>query len=154
MSERAAGEAATASVLHQWDVPGLGTNGHARIVAKAGHSTTIVGANGAGKSALGLWMGQNPMAVSQGYAGRVDWRTDYDSHTYETIELPRPVRDRLAALHRELGLTYGACDIALDSKGDWVFFETNPGGEWGWLAEECQVPAASVLAGILEKGRA
>jgi ATP-grasp ribosomal peptide maturase len=87
-------------------------------------------------------------------AGRVDWRTDYDSHTYEVIDLPGPVRKGLVALHRELGLTYGACDIALDTQGDWVFFETNPGGEWGWLAEACGIPAAPALADILEKGQA
>lgn len=46
-------------VLHHWDVPGIGGNAPAHIVARAGHSTTVVGANGAGKSALGLWMDQN-----------------------------------------------------------------------------------------------
>lgn len=86
-------------------------------------------------------------------AGRVDWRTDYDSHTYEVIDLPDHVRGGLVALHRELGLTYGACDIALDTQGDWVFFETNQVGEWGWLAEECGIPAASALADLLERGQ-
>lgn len=59
VSEREADELAAASVLHRWDVPGSGANGYARIVIRAGHRTTIVGANGAGKSALGLWMGQH-----------------------------------------------------------------------------------------------
>lgn len=34
-------------------------NGPVRITAKSGQSTTVVGANGSGKSALGLWMEQN-----------------------------------------------------------------------------------------------
>jgi ATP-grasp ribosomal peptide maturase len=86
-------------------------------------------------------------------AGRVDWRTDYDSHSYEVVELPDHVRGGLLALHHELGLSYGACDIALDTEGDWVFFETNQVGEWGWLAEKCGIPAASALADLLEKGQ-
>ena len=56
-------------------------------------------------------------------AGRVDWRTDYDSHSYEVLELPDHVQGGFLALHRELELSYGACDIALDTEGDWVFFE-------------------------------
>jgi glutathione synthase/RimK-type ligase-like ATP-grasp enzyme len=86
-------------------------------------------------------------------AGRVDWRADYDSHSYEVIELPPPIREGLLALHRKLGLVYGACDLALDTDGNWVFFETNQVGEWGWLAEECGIPVASALADILERGQ-
>lgn len=46
-------------ILHHWDVPGVSGDARARIVARAGHSTVIVGANGAGKSALGVWFNQN-----------------------------------------------------------------------------------------------
>ncbi len=56
VTELSPGQAEKDVVLHHWDVPGVGENAAVRIVAKAGHSTTIVGANGAGKSALGLWM--------------------------------------------------------------------------------------------------
>jgi hypothetical protein len=45
--------------LCHWDVPGVGAQASVHIVARAGHSTTVVGANGSGKSALGLWMEQN-----------------------------------------------------------------------------------------------
>ena len=53
------GKAEEEEVLHQWDVPGVSGEAPVRIVARAGHSTTIVGANGAGKSALGVWLNQN-----------------------------------------------------------------------------------------------
>ena len=46
-------------VLCCWDVPGVGADAPVSIVAKSGQSTVIVGANGSGKSALGLWMQQN-----------------------------------------------------------------------------------------------
>jgi len=46
-------------VLCRWDIPGVGGNAPVRVVARAGHSTAVVGANGSGKSALGLWMEQH-----------------------------------------------------------------------------------------------
>lgn len=46
-------------VLGRWDVPGVGSDGPVHIVARAGQSTTVVGANGSGKSALGPWMERN-----------------------------------------------------------------------------------------------
>jgi hypothetical protein len=45
--------------LCHWDVPGVGAHAPVRIVALAGHSTTVVGPNGSGKSALGVWMEQH-----------------------------------------------------------------------------------------------
>jgi hypothetical protein len=46
-------------ILCHWDVPGVGANAPVHVVARAGHSTAVVGANGSGKSALGLWMEQH-----------------------------------------------------------------------------------------------
>jgi energy-coupling factor transporter ATP-binding protein EcfA2 len=57
--------AAEEGVLCRWDVPGAGAYAPVHIVARAGRSTTVVGANGSGKSALGLWMEQN----SGGFSG-------------------------------------------------------------------------------------
>jgi glutathione synthase/RimK-type ligase-like ATP-grasp enzyme len=86
-------------------------------------------------------------------AGRVDWRADYDSHRYQTVEPPPAVREALVRLHRRLGLTFGAVDLAITPDGEWVFFETNPAGQWAWLAEHGARPVASALADVLEKGR-
>lgn len=82
--------------------------------------------------------------------GRIDWRSDYN-HTYEIIDLPDEVSGKLVELHRRLGLVFGAVDLIHDTSGEWVFLETNQGGEWGWLAEQ-GVPVAEALADILEKG--
>ena len=59
VNEPGPGKADETGALHHWDVPGVSGDTPVRIVARAGHSTTIVGANGAGKSALGVWMDQN-----------------------------------------------------------------------------------------------
>ncbi|WP_236700485.1 ATP-grasp ribosomal peptide maturase [Allosalinactinospora lopnorensis] len=86
--------------------------------------------------------------------GLVDWRADYDSHTYEPIELPADVRDGLVRLHRNLGLVYGACDLVATPDGGWVFLETNANGEWEWLEGEGGAPITGAIADVLQKGQA
>jgi ABC-type dipeptide/oligopeptide/nickel transport system ATPase component len=65
VTEPAQAEAQGQKVLCHWDVPGVGAATPVRICATAGRSTTVVGANGSGKSALGLWMEQNNGGFSQ-----------------------------------------------------------------------------------------
>lgn len=84
--------------------------------------------------------------------GRIDWRADYDSHTYEVIDLPADLRGKLLDLHQRLGLVYGAADLICDNSGEWVFLETNPVGEWGWLAAETSLPITQTFADLLQKG--
>lgn len=80
---------------------------------------------------------------------RVDWRADYDALRYMIIEPPPLVREQLVALHRALGLHYGACDMVVTPDGEWVFLEVNQSGEWGWLAHETGIPVASAVADLL-----
>jgi ATP-grasp ribosomal peptide maturase len=90
---------------------------------------------------------------SDSEAGQIDWRADYDSHHYQVIDLPAEIRKSLITLHRRLGLLYGACDLAVTPGGQWVFFEVNPAGQWGWLADACGLPVASALADLLARTR-
>lgn len=85
--------------------------------------------------------------------GRTDWRSDYDSHTYEVIDLPLDLRDKLLDLHRRLGLVFGAADLIRTPDGRWVFLETNQCGEWGWLAAETELPITQTFADLLQKGQ-
>jgi ATP-grasp ribosomal peptide maturase len=84
--------------------------------------------------------------------GRGDWRSDYDSHRYEVIDLPPDLRGKLLALHRRLGLVFGAADLIRTPDGRWVFLETNQCGEWGWLAAETDLPITQTFADLLQKG--
>lgn len=86
--------------------------------------------------------------------GEIDWRATYGHHAYEPIELPEDVTARLIALHRRLGLVYGAADLIKDADtGQWTFLETNCNGEWSWLADETGIAVASALADLLQEGR-
>jgi ABC-type cobalamin/Fe3+-siderophores transport system ATPase subunit len=57
--------AAEDSSAHYWDVPGVVAAEHTRITAEAGRCTVVVGANGVGKSALGMWMEQHGRDASR-----------------------------------------------------------------------------------------
>lgn len=75
-----------------------------------------------------------------------DWRLlKKDQLAYPTFVLPPEIEQRCIALVREMGLVYGAIDLALC--GDrYVFIEINPTGEWGWL--DC--PARPIARAIAE----
>jgi hypothetical protein len=59
----------------------------------------------------------------------IDWRADQDRE-YAVHALPGTVTDALLALMARLRLRFAACDLALTERGDYVFFEANPGGQW------------------------
>jgi hypothetical protein len=80
---------------------------------------------------------------------RQDWRSDYDALTYTPMDLPEATAAALVALHRQLGLVYGAADLAFTAAGEWVFLETNQAGEWGWLEAQTGIPIASALADLM-----
>jgi ATP-grasp ribosomal peptide maturase len=87
-------------------------------------------------------------------AARIDWRTDYDALTYEVIDCPAGIANRVRDFLSAAGLTYGAFDfiVAADTddpvflEDNAVFLECNAAGQWGWLAQECGLPIAEAIA--------
>ncbi len=55
--------------------------------------------------------------------------------TYSPIALPDAVADGLRRLTRRLDLVFGAHDLVETEDGLLYYLETNPNGQWGWLAE-------------------
>lgn len=76
----------------------------------------------------------------------VDWRRRYDDLRYEVIETPPDVRRRVRTYLRELALTFGAFDFSVTPDGRWWFLECNPAGQWGWIAEQTNLPIAEAIA--------
>jgi ATP-grasp ribosomal peptide maturase len=81
--------------------------------------------------------------------GRVDWRRDYDSHTYEVVSVPDRVRTGIGVLMRRLGLRFGALDFVVQQDGDWLFLEVNPNGQWGFIEDATGLPVADAIAEAL-----
>lgn len=80
--------------------------------------------------------------------GELDWRIAEEIE-YTPYDLPADVAQRLAALHRDLGLRYGAIDLCLTPEGDCVFLETNVGGQFMFCEIDGGLPLARAMAQAL-----
>ncbi len=80
---------------------------------------------------------------------RVDWRADYDSLTYEIIDVPHAVQRGVAGYMRLSGLHYGAVDLLVRPDGTWVTLEINPEGNYSWLEEETTLAFSATVADFL-----
>lgn len=85
-------------------------------------------------------------------AGRVDWRADYDALSYEWIETPPHVGRGVQEYMQVLGLVYAALDFGVDADGRWWFYESNGGGQYGWLEAQTGAPITSALVDLLQGG--
>lgn len=90
--------------------------------------------------------------------GKTDWR----KVGYKTVkdwvpyaDLPKHIETQLLELHNHYKLNYGAADIILTPEGEYVFLESNPGGEFFWLDRlidfEISDEIAKLLLGISEQ---
>jgi glutathione synthase/RimK-type ligase-like ATP-grasp enzyme len=85
-------------------------------------------------------------------AARIDFRADYNNLTYSAINLPSTVETGVLAFMRSFGLTYGAFDFAVTHTGEWIMYECNPFGAYGWIEDQLDLPISSALAELLTQG--
>lgn len=78
----------------------------------------------------------------------LDWRADYDSLSYEPIEVPECVSGGIFAYLDHFGLLYGAFDFAVTDEY-WYFLECNANGQFGWLETETGLPMTAAIAELL-----
>lgn len=92
--------------------------------------------------------GQAFVGALDGARCGVDWRyestADWQPHT-----LPVELHQKLAALMTQLGLRQGALDLIVTPRGEYVFLEVNPHGEWGMLERDLGLPIGAALADAL-----
>ncbi|MGH3912354.1 MAG: MvdC/MvdD family ATP grasp protein [Pseudonocardiaceae bacterium] len=87
-------------------------------------------------------------------AAQLDFRADYDSLTYSVLEPPEHVKTGIRAFMTSFGLIFGAFDFAITPDDEWVMFECNPFGQYGWLENELGFPITQSLAELLARGKA
>jgi MvdC family ATP-grasp ribosomal peptide maturase len=88
--------------------------------------------------------------ASRSERGQVDWRRSLPGECPWTPgTIPTAVAERLRRLLETLGLVYGAVDLIVTPDGRHVFLEINPGGEWGMLERDLELPIAAALADAL-----
>lgn len=84
--------------------------------------------------------------------GRVDWRlSEPGEWLWAHGEVPGDVASALRELMSRLGLVYGAIDMIVTPGGEHVFLEVNPGGEWGMLERDLDLPISDAIARALLK---
>jgi hypothetical protein len=84
--------------------------------------------------------------------GVVDWRSEYQSLTYEQVTCPNAIRGALARFLAGFGLRFGAFDFAVTADDAWWFLECDPNGQWAWLEDAAGLPITHAIADLLENG--
>ncbi|MER5880675.1 ATP-grasp ribosomal peptide maturase [Streptomyces sp. NPDC001910] len=82
-------------------------------------------------------------------AAGTDWRTDYDHIEYDTVDVPAHIATAVRRFLASYGIVFGAFDFAVTPAGQWVFFENNPCGTWGWVENRTGLPIAAAHANYL-----
>ncbi|TDD94355.1 ATP-grasp ribosomal peptide maturase [Actinomadura rubrisoli] len=83
---------------------------------------------------------------------QLDWRYDYDRLTYTWCDPPAELIGPMISYLRNFGLAFGCFDFGLTERGEPVFFECNPNGQWGWLEEQTGAPITAAFADLLKGG--
>jgi ATP-grasp ribosomal peptide maturase len=87
--------------------------------------------------------------TTTGEAAGTDWRTDYEHIEYDTVDVPEHVDTGVRRFLAHYGIVFGAFDFAVTPEGEWVFFENNPAGTWGWVENRTGLPIAAAHADYL-----
>ena len=64
---------------------------------------------------------------------RIDWRVAPYELKYEPTDLPQDIRYLVAAFMAEFNLVYSCLDFIVTPEGEYVFLESNPGGQYLWI---------------------
>ncbi|KOV51023.1 hypothetical protein ADL00_41350 [Streptomyces sp. AS58] len=87
--------------------------------------------------------------ITTSEAAGIDWRTDYNHIEYDTVAVPADVATGVRRFLAYYGIAFGAFDFAVTPAGQWVFFENNPCGTWGWVENRTGLPIAAAHAAYL-----
>ena len=80
-------------------------------------------------------------------SSKIDWRaTDDPLLKHRPHGLPCDVAKKCRRLTVELGIDFGAIDLALTKEDSYVFFEINPNGEWLWIQQQLGFPIAESIS--------
>lgn len=100
-------------------------------------------------------VGQTIFAVkidSQSHeATKIDWRDPayIDKLNYSSLNLPETIQYQCQQIVQKLGLNFGAIDLVVNSRGDYIFLEINPNGQWQWLEYFTGINISGAIADML-----
>src|SRR5581483_3297059 len=83
---------------------------------------------------------------------KIDWRHyDFDRVEHRAARLPQAVQRKILKFMRAADLRFGAIDMIETPKGEFVFLEVNPAGQWDWIAKLAKLPIPNAVATMLAK---
>jgi hypothetical protein len=84
----------------------------------------------------------------------IDWRClDSDKLEHKFHHLPIDIENMCKKIVKQLDLQFGAIDLVLTPKGEYIFLEINPNGQWAWIQRILpEVPLRETLADLLING--
>jgi glutathione synthase/RimK-type ligase-like ATP-grasp enzyme len=81
---------------------------------------------------------------------KIDWRRPGIADVkHEPIEPPEHISKGSLLMLERFGLNYGAFDFIVTPRGDWVFLELNPNGQFLWIEELTGLPMTHALIQLL-----
>lgn len=84
---------------------------------------------------------------------KIDWRrTKRKNLPLEPVKLSNELIKKLIAFVRRLDLVFAAIDLVEDEKGNMVFLEVNPNGQWVWLDDILNLGISESVAKWLISG--
>jgi glutathione synthase/RimK-type ligase-like ATP-grasp enzyme len=86
-----------------------------------------------------------PVQITFDNSKTPDWRRKECEVTYNEFDLPNMLKENCIRLVSELGLNFGAIDMARTTDDEYYFFEINPTGEWAWIEHKLGLPIRESL---------
>ncbi len=79
-----------------------------------------------------------------------DWRRyDFDKVRHEEFKLPLEIEQKLFKFMKKCKFNFGAIDMILTPKSEYVFLEVNPSGQWGWIEILTDMPITEAIVQLL-----
>ena len=75
-----------------------------------------------------------------------DWRVGENILPHEAIFLPEYIKEKCIELLRKLNLQFGAIDFIETPRGEYIFLEINPNGQWAWIETQTGMPISDTIA--------
>lgn len=77
----------------------------------------------------------------------IDWRrSETEDLPHSVHQLPPSVEAQCLAYMDELGLSFGALDLILTPKNEYIFLEINSSGQWVWIEDRLGLPISEAIA--------
>ena len=83
--------------------------------------------------------------------GKIDWRKAKEYLIHRKIDLPQEIKTKAIEITQALGLTFSAIDFVCDKKGNYIFLECNPNGQWAWIETRLGYPISEEIVNVLAR---